>query len=570
MNKKQLKQSIKVALQRGEREQVELLSKEAVSSYPEEPFGYAYLAEALLMDNPTHYNQAELYLAKASQLSPENTLYMSLFATLKSEQGEEDAAQLLWEKILTMEPSNIEALLAKGCYLLYNNQDYKQAVELFDHAIQYHIDHAPSYLHRAQAYLGYKQYDKAFNDFNHAFQLNNEIANKEALLLKLKILQGLDRSEELIKTYNSLLTFEPGHAPYHIEVAELLAHLDRHKDAAEHYESAMKLQGYQNTAVAYAWGEALYESQQYAKALKAFDLFTEGCSDSLLGFLKQIPIYIHLGHYEVALQKIAFIRRDNEDADIENHLKIKEAEVLFHLKYYIEAINLLESTFQKDHTPPAEVYYLLGKARFMMDEIEEAYQALKTASLKGYYAATHFLNKYLQDYLYQLQKENLKASSAVIEVNAESSFIQKIKGKIWQFHSIENNITPYTPEQLEVIKTKMASITMCITEQGVLLLLPENITLFAYKINKETSNSILVRMVALDQLSHLDMTLQLNNSGQLHYQFAATPNRTIVLQEIAPSDLDNSTKLQLKQFTHRTNIELLGASIAPLTEVVWA
>jgi tetratricopeptide (TPR) repeat protein len=569
MNKNQLKQSIKVALQRGEREQVELLSKEAVSNYPEEPFGYAYLAEALLMDDPTHYNQAELYLAKASQLSPENTLYMSLFATLKSEQGEEEAAQLLWDKILTMEPSNMEALLAKGCYLLYTNQDYKQAVELFDQAIQYHIDHAPSYLHRAHAYLGSKQYEKALNDFNHAFQLNNEEANKKALLLKLKILQGLNHTEALIETYKNLLTFEPDHAPYHLEVAELLSFSGRHKEAAEHYESVMELQSYQNTAIAYAWGEALYESQQYAKALKALELFAQGASDSLIVFLKQIPIYIHLGQYEVALQKIALVRRNNEDEEIENHLKLKEAEVLFHLKYYKEAISILELILQANDAPQAEVYYWLGKAWFMIDELAEAYQELKTAALKGHVAAANFLNKYLQDYLYQLQKETLEASSKAIEVNSQSSFIKKIKGKIWRFDTIEQQSKPYTQEQLKAINNKMALLTICVTEQGLVLVLQENITLFAYKINKETYNSIRVRVVALDQLSHLDITLRLNNNGQLNYQFDSTPNQTIVLKEVAPNNLDTPTKSHLKKIAQRKHLELLGKNIRPFVKAVW-
>ena len=76
-------------------------------------------------------------------------------------------------------------------------------------------------------------------------------------------------------------------------------------------------------------------------------------------------------------------------------------------------------------------------------------------------------------------------------------------------------------------------------------------------------------MVALDQLSHLDMTLQLNDNGHLHYHFSATPDKEIILKEVAPNNLDNSTKLNLKQFTQQIHLELLGKSITPLVETVW-
>ena len=79
MNKQDLEIAMQIALQQGEYTQLALLSKEAVSAYPHKSFGYAYLAQALVMIPPINYNKAEICLAQAIELAPENIQYLFQF-----------------------------------------------------------------------------------------------------------------------------------------------------------------------------------------------------------------------------------------------------------------------------------------------------------------------------------------------------------------------------------------------------------------------------------------------------------------------------------------------------------
>lgn len=570
MNKQELETAMRIALGKGDYPRLELLSKEAVSTYPHKSFGYAYLAEALMMITPVNYNKAEICLAKATHLAPKNIQYLSQFATLKSKQDQDRAAQILWSKILSIEPNNIKALLAKGQYQLQHIHDYTQAIELFNKAIQYHIGHAPSYLYRAQAYLGLKQYDKAYKDYNYMLQLYQGQEHKEMLLLKVKILQGLHKPQKLIDSYKAILNITPDDSYYQIQCAQLFASLACYSEAAQHYGKAMTLLHYQDASIAYAWAEVLYANKQYLQALEILEIFIQLSETPEVGLIKQVRIHMHLEEYTIALKKIDLIKANTKALALVNELAVLEGEIRLHLNDYEVAIRTITPLLKQSNSYQYEAHYLCGKALFMLRDLDNAYRLIKVASLQNHHRATDFLSQYLQDYLYQLQKESLSANQAAIEQNTQSSFVKKVQGNVWSFKYLQSEkMKSWTAEQLKELTDQMASITLLLTRHGLLLILPENVALFTYKIAKETSNSLLVQAIALDQLSKVEITLTLTSSGLIEYVAANNEDRILVLAKSTPSELEENVKKQLKQHTAPRSIQLLGSTTQNLINTVW-
>jgi tetratricopeptide (TPR) repeat protein len=570
MNKQELETAMRVALQEGDYPLLELLSKGAVAFYPHLSFGYAYLAKALVSISPINYNKAEICIAKAAQLAPNNIQYLYQFARLKSTQGQERAAQILWSKILSIEPNNIAALLAKGQYQLQEVHDYTQAIELFNKVIQYRMEHAQSYFYRARAYLGLKQYDKAYKDYSYMLQLHQEQEDIEMLLLKVEILQGLEEHQKLIHSYKAILSIDPDNSYYHIKCAQLLASLECYPEAAQHYDKAMELLHYQDVSVAYQWVDALYANQEYLKALKILDICMELSETPEIGLIKQARIHIQLGQYAAALKKVDWIKKSDQALSLKNELIAIEGEIRLHLKNYEAAIRILTPLLQQPCSYQYEAHYLCGKALFMLGDLDNAYRLIKVASLQNHHRATDFLNQYLQDYLYQLQREHIAANQVFIKQNTQSSFIKNIQGRIWSFKHLQSEkMNSWTTAQLKELTAKMASITLLLTTQGFLLVLPANVALFTYKIAKETSNSIIVQAVALDQLSKVELTLTLSASGLLKYVAANNEDRILVLAESTPSTLEENVKQQLKQHTQPKTIQLLGPLTQNLIDTIW-
>lgn len=567
MSKEVLQQSIQEALSKGDQDQLESLSKEAVKTYPDDAFGYAYLAEALLMEPMVRFGEAEICLAKAAQLAPQNSTYLAQFAALKSVQGEEGAAQILWGKILSMEPNNVNALTAKGSYQLRVNQDYPQAMDLFNQAIQHDINNAPSYFYRAEAYAGLHQYDKALNDLEHAFSLDNGDPSIQGLLLKIEILRGLNQDEAAAEVYQTILELDPNNPIHQANCAQLLVALGRHREAAVHYGHAVALLNEDDALLSYAWGEALFESQQYAASIEAFDLYVQHAQDPEQGLLMQIQAQLKLGEYDAALERVAHALQGTDNPTTQSQLATFKGDALIGLKRYEEAADVLSPVAEHTGLHQQNAAFLLGKLHFHQGEPAKAYPLVKAAFLKQHEAATHFLRNELQDYVNELQQATLNTNQAAFATNANSAFIQAIQGKIWRFHDFKSQkLSNFGADQATAIKQSLSSITLLVTERGLLQLSPNKAELFTYKIGKDTPKGILALFIALDQLAEFKVKLAFESSGLLTY--SKEKGEVLLLEERSPSALEEDIKQQLKRYLQREDFELLGASA--LAQHIWS
>lgn len=199
MSKKKLEEDIKAALKEQKKEQAKNLAKQAISKYPDNAFGYALLAEALIMDRPIPFVKAEYCLAKASQIEPKNTDYLARFATLKDQQKQFDKSQLLWGKIVGLDPTHLQASMKRGGYLMRNNKNYRYAIEFFDKVIEHHPEFPRSYFMKAVANLELKKYEEALSDYEKFVELKGGEEDERDLRVKKRIMDGLNPPEETVE-----------------------------------------------------------------------------------------------------------------------------------------------------------------------------------------------------------------------------------------------------------------------------------------------------------------------------------------------------------------------------------
>lgn len=569
MDKQKLEESIKIAFEEGKKEQLETLSKEAVASYPDDAFGYAYLAEVFMMESPVPYDKAEICIAKASELSPKNIKYLSQFASIKSEMGESDIAQIIWAKILLIDPNNLEALTAQGNYQLYKVKDHSKAVELFDKAIASNIDNPNGYINRAIAYTETEEYEKALNDYNHAIELGLEEMNIQNLSLKLTILTSLEKLDEVLDTYDKILSIDDSIAAYNVNYAQLLYSKEQYEKAAKHYGKALELLGNKDPFLLYPWGESLYKSKQYDKALEAFNSYIKHADDPELGLIMQIKTQIKLGKAKEALKSIKKAQKSTKDSYKKDQLITLECEALIGLENYKEAGKILKPIFENPGPFQIESHYLLGKLCFLMGDPHSAYQLIKTAAGQNHEESITFARDELHDLAYSVQQATFENNQAVLEKNEASEFVQKIAGKIWRFSDIvSQGFSESSEAAIASVKDGMFLTTLVITQKAFLQVSRQGVSLSIYRINEESPEGVVAEFYPLDQFgSGMAANLNLLEDGSLKY---GQEDEYLIFKPENLEDLDAGVKEQLTKFIQREVLELMGEAITPLAELVWA
>ena len=569
MNQKELEQNIQIALEQGDRAQLEILSKEAISNYPEQAFGYFHLAKAIMMEYPTPYEKVEYCIAKASQLAPDNIDYLAQFATIKSLRGQEKEAQLFWGKIIRMEPQHLEALIARGRHYMHKNSDYKKAVEMFSQAIHYHPKHAQSYFYRAGACIEMGNATQALIDYNQAIQLNGGVEDLDALQLKLQILKVVGTPEQLIATYRAILAIQEESPFYHQQLAILLANEEQHREATVHFERAVSLSSKPNINLVYDWGQSLFKSEQYEKALEAFDLYIKHSDSPRLGLLMQAKILLLLEQYEDLLtlvpKAIALLNEPND----KDQLILLQAEALIQLKKYKEASDILVPIPERSRIHEKEARYLLGTIIFWIGGHLKAYNRLNTLASSGHERARAFVREHLQDYIYPIQKDAIEKYKSSFKKNAASAFVKKLKGKIWRFQDlISDELSGIPEEYLNNIKESLSITSIFITTKGLFLLSMNGLVLFTYKIIEETKKNCTIELFPLHQsgtATKIPLTLQ--QGGLLHVQIQE--NQKYVLKYKLLRAIEGDTKEHIRKMVVRESLELLDEEALTLAQEIW-
>jgi tetratricopeptide (TPR) repeat protein len=586
MDRTELEEAILIAYKHRKSEQVRTLSEEAVSTYPNKAFGYSYLAKAALLEQPILIEEAASYLTIACDIEPQNINYIAQFARFKNRLGKTDEAQLLWAKVVAIDPSNLEALTARAHYFLKNKSDYRQAIELLNQIIQYYSAHKESYWDRATAYFKLEEYEKALEDYNQFVELNDGIEHEELLMFKVSILRSMNQQADTIDAYQALSRLVPNNYNYPLQAAYLLDELERYQEAAEYYEQAINCIDTINkdhANILLFWGTALYKTKQYQKAIKAFDMHIKYSDNPIVSLLKQVDSYLELGANQKALETIVIAKSRNIDELKEQELNKLKADILVKLQRYNEAVETLYKLVEKDNLYRNESMFLLGKIFFSDKQMKTAYHYLRLASLYGEQQASNFLNKHFKDYIFSLQETFYQENKSTAKSNAKASFVKKIQGKVWRFSRLKNIDASTAPENIDKkteaknelmdeLQAEMEEVGfLYLTNVAFFLVIPESAGFYAYSRTKSSAREMVIDTQSIDGLLKGETTLRLTKEGLLDYSITGNESKAILFKEVTLDEISEPLKIRVRQVTERRNFELIGdKNTKALTNVIWS
>lgn len=568
MNKDELKEALATALEQEAYEQLETLAKEAVSAYPQEAFGYAYLGEALLGELPIPFPEVELCLAKASELEPKNTHYLERFAVVKTFQGEKEAAQLMWGKILSLNPNHVEALTAKGEYHLNTTQDHEQALSFLNRALEQDQQKVATLLYRADTYNRMEQYEAALQDVRQAIQLEPEF-NPQVTLLTISIFKNLGQIKEVLPLYEELIAKdEEENYLYHYEYALTLIEIQELTKAVEQLIKANELTNNQDGTILYLLGETALKDQQYEVALTAFKQCLEVKPELSEAAFHVVTILIKQGQLKEALDAVKKLSKSVKgDAFSEDRALVLEGQVLVALKEYKKAEDILVPVAKKQGLYQKEAYFQLGLLYHQQGDAPKAYKFVKAAAAGQHEEASQYLRTELSEIVDQLRTAAIAANKAAFSKNEKSNFLNKVFGKLWVFDTIKSErLNDFGPEQIENVKQSLASSSLMMAEKGILMLSDRQEEMATYKIQKETASGALLEFLPMDGFASFVAKLQLTKDGNL--VFSKEKGEAVLYKEQNPNDVDNTIKAVYQAKIQTEDAQYLGEKTAPVLEKI--
>lgn len=556
MNKEELLQAIQEAFAKQQHASLEALAKEAIQTHPTEAFGYAYLAEAILLEEWPRYGEAELCLAKAAELSPQNTDYLRSFAHLKAQQDDHASAQLMWGKILTLDPEHPEALLAKAAYQLQEYQNYEHALEFLHRLLAVHSDAHVGYLYRAEAYTGLEQYPLALEDLEQAKALNNTPL-LSALLLEIEVRTALGHAQEVEDLYETLLIQAPEEPYYCLAYGQWLATQERFERAREvltHYAEQSETP---SSAALYLLAEMALVTAHTEQAVEILQRYITLEPEEIEGRFLLAQAYLMAEQYDQAHDQAQTLLDQAKDNNTQQRATLIQGEALFRLGQFAEAEQALIPLAKATNLYQKKAFYLLGLLYHQQSALPKAYRMMKAAQLGQHAPAATYIRTQLQDYVDELHQTALQANAVAITKHSSAPLIQATKDKIWRYQDFDSQkLSGFTPEQVANIKQRLTTTTLLLTERGLALLSQDSGDLFTYRIERQKGTTAILELLPLDQLPAQRVKIALMADGLLSY--SKEKGETLVFEAVEADQLPEATKALFTRYCTDTQLERLG------------
>lgn len=167
--------------------------------------GFAYQQ----LDNSIGALQSfESYMSTKSTITQSDHLVV---AKAKAATGDIKGALKHYKLALGDEPS--EEHLYHLFLATYEQEDYKQALELINQIIQLNPSFYGYYLHKGKVELAIKRFDNALRNFDLSLGLNSEVA--DSYFLKGNTLDTLGRFDEALINYSTAIKLNPSDGTYY-------------------------------------------------------------------------------------------------------------------------------------------------------------------------------------------------------------------------------------------------------------------------------------------------------------------------------------------------------------------
>ena len=148
-------------------------------------------------------------------------------------------------------PSNAQFYISKGEALL-KTAKYKEALALYEHAIQLESSNAQFYMHKGNVLFKMEKYTEALAAFEQAIQL--EPTNAQFHRNKAKAALSLERFEDALESYENAIRkealtlyehaiqLESSNAQFYVHKGNMLFKMEKHAEALAAFEQAIQLE----------------------------------------------------------------------------------------------------------------------------------------------------------------------------------------------------------------------------------------------------------------------------------------------------------------------------------------
>ena len=517
MSKAEQIEALKTAAAAAEWPKLQELALGALNEYPEEGFGYDYLAQALDAQEGGSLEAIERCLLKLVELNPKDTKALLRLAQTQLKMGDAPQAMVAYRQILKLQPEQDEALNAIGEELLFEQNKAAEALSFFQAAMKVKPHEL---LYQINALLAMRSMG------------NRE---KEALVLLTKSIKLHGYQEKLFAVGAELYLAE-GEKKKALKLLQMLREKDpnltyvynvgRIANELEDYPLA-----YDALAQAYELAKANDEVssvllQAYAKAAmelghaqKAQELIEQGIQispsvsanllllDSLLAqgkleevekemevLLRQYPLGSTFG-LDVILKQGRLLQAKGDYAAAETlYLDLMKAEG--GQKDAATALGLM--AIQQENNP-AKAYFYLSKAEAL-----------------GAPRASQLIKEHLYDYLKGYAEQTLADMAPAIEQNKNQAVFQQLAGKYLSFKAVRSeSMRQINKEVADMIEEQLKKRIIFFSPQAGFSINPiGQTTVFAYELKVQHSPNMLdFELRPLDGRPRLGVRLNMSPQG---------------------------------------------------------
>ena len=198
----------------------------------------AEIQEALKYHQNKNFDEAEKHYLKIIKKNPQNSLVLSLYATLLLEQGKNSEAIEIFKESLLIDPNQPMVYCNLGV-AFFKNKEFLIALENYNLAINMKPDYFEAYRFKAIVLKVLNKPQESLDFFNQAIALNPTFAATYFDLANL--FEERKLYDDAVKVYDRLISLMPKNTDAYIYKGNLLHSIDRYSEELDNYDKAIEL-----------------------------------------------------------------------------------------------------------------------------------------------------------------------------------------------------------------------------------------------------------------------------------------------------------------------------------------
>ena len=378
---------------------------------------------AILLLRMNRRQHALLWLEKILALDPGDLETVSLVANIQAANGQIDEAVATYRQFLTLEPDNQQGLLLLGTFYARHRR-YEEAKRILEKLLALDSDSADGHLYLARLYRELKLPDRAAEHYEKALALRwSTMTAIEAA----DLLEGMGRYKEAEKLYLRMLEEDDANEHARVQLAEIYTKLGE-TDKAIAMLQKLKDYSLEPQQVDLTIGRILVESNRLDEAEAHFKQMIADYPDFEAVRTLLAMVYYEKGEKREAVRQLAAIGKDSESYADAMLMRIR---ILVEMKDYPQAESILTEAIESGVEPLSKLYTLLAGLYQKEGRIEDARKIFQQALTlfaddhKVYFEYGIFLDKTGD------QKGALAAMQKVLELNPEDPYALNYIGYTW-------------------------------------------------------------------------------------------------------------------------------------------